>query len=134
MRRRYTREEYLELVERLREAMPDIALSTDMIVGFPGETAEDFDETLSLTGPSGITACSRSSTRRARTRSRSKRLPDDVPEAEKTRRIVALQALQRDIQGALYRQAVGRVETCWWTPAAGGGTGSCPGAPAATPS
>ena len=38
MRRRHTREEYLELVARLREAMPDIALSTDMIVGFPGET------------------------------------------------------------------------------------------------
>ena len=49
MRRRHTREEYLELVARLREAMPDIALSTDMIVGFPGETGEDFEETLSLT-------------------------------------------------------------------------------------
>ncbi len=70
MRRRYTREDYLSLVERLRQAMPDIALSTDMIVGFPGETAEDFDETLSLTQAVGITACTRSSTRRARTRSR----------------------------------------------------------------
>ena len=38
MRRRHTREDYLRLVERLREAMPDIALSTDMIVGFPGES------------------------------------------------------------------------------------------------
>src|SRR5258708_35740575 len=49
MRRRHTREEYLELVARLREAMPDIALSTDMIVAFPGETDADFDDTLSLT-------------------------------------------------------------------------------------
>ena len=40
-----------------------------------------------------------------------KRMPDDVPEEEKTRRIVALQGLQRDVQGALYRQAIGRVET-----------------------
>ncbi len=49
MRRRHTREHYVELVGRLREAMPDIALSTDMIVGFPGETDADFEETLSLT-------------------------------------------------------------------------------------
>src|SRR4029079_18321124 len=49
MRRRHTREDYLALVDRLRAAMPDIALSTDMIVGFPGETREDFEQTLSLT-------------------------------------------------------------------------------------
>ena len=81
MRRRYTREEYLELVTRLRDAMPDIALSTDMIVGFPGETDADFEDTLSLTsGGRAITACSRSSTRHGRTRSPSKRMPDDVTE------------------------------------------------------
>ncbi len=48
MRRRYTREIYLDLVERLRAAIPGLALSTDVIVGFPGETAEDFDLTLDL--------------------------------------------------------------------------------------
>ena len=48
MNRRYTREQYLELVSRLRTAMPDLALSTDVIVGFPGEEEEDFLQTLSL--------------------------------------------------------------------------------------
>jgi tRNA-2-methylthio-N6-dimethylallyladenosine synthase len=48
MLRRYTREIYLEVVDRLRQAMPGITFSTDIIVGFPGETDADFDETLSL--------------------------------------------------------------------------------------
>ena len=111
MRRRHTREQYLALVERLREAMPDIALSTDMIVGFPGETTEDFEETLSLTATVRYHSMfSFKYSPRPNTLAL-KRLPDDVPEEEKTRRIVALQSLQREIQRALHQHAIGRVET-----------------------
>ncbi len=48
MNRHYTREDYLEIVEKLRESVPDIGLSTDIIVGFPGETEDDFQDTLEL--------------------------------------------------------------------------------------
>jgi tRNA-2-methylthio-N6-dimethylallyladenosine synthase len=110
MRRRHTREEYLELVARLREAMPDIALSTDMIVGFPGERDGHFEDTLSLTATVRYHSMfSFKYSPRPNTLAL-KRLPDDVPEEEKTRRIVALQALQKEVQGKLYEAAIGRVE------------------------
>ena len=54
MLRRYTREEYLDCVARLRAAVPNLALTTDVIVGFPGETDEDFEETLSAVEASGF--------------------------------------------------------------------------------
>ena len=110
MRRRHTREEYLELVARLREAMPDIALSTDMIVGFPGERPEDFDQTLSLTETVRYHSMySFKYSPRPNTLAL-KRMPDDVAEAEKTRRIIELQALQGRIQKEIYLQAIGRIE------------------------
>jgi tRNA-2-methylthio-N6-dimethylallyladenosine synthase len=108
MRRRHTRDEYLELVAALRTAMPDLALSTDMIVGFPGETDEDFADTLSLTAAVRYHSMfSFKYSERPNTLAL-KRLPDDVPEVEKTERIVALQALQKGIQGELYAAAVGQ--------------------------
>jgi tRNA-2-methylthio-N6-dimethylallyladenosine synthase len=108
MRRRYSRESYLELVGQIRETLPDVALSTDMIVGFPGETDADFDETLSLTRTVGYHSMfSFKYSPRPNTLAE-QRLPDDVPEEEKTRRIVALQTLQREIQSALNSRLVGR--------------------------
>jgi len=110
MRRRHTREEYLDLVARLRETIPNIALSTDMIVGFPGETPEDFEQTLSLTEAARYHSMfSFKYSPRPNTLAL-KRMADDVSEEEKTRRIVALQALQKRIQGEHFAAAVGRVE------------------------
>jgi tRNA-2-methylthio-N6-dimethylallyladenosine synthase len=110
MRRRHSREDYLALVADLRSAMPDIALSTDMIVGFPEETDDDFDETLSLTAAVRYHSMfSFKYSPRPNTLA-VKRMPDTVGEAEKTRRIVALQDLQKRVQGELFSEAVGRVE------------------------
>ena len=108
MRRRYTREEYLELVERLRSALPDLQLSTDMIVGFPGETDQDFEDTMSLTESVRFHSMfSFKYSPRPNTLA-VQRMPDDVPEAEKTRRIMALQAAQKHIQAGLHAASMGR--------------------------
>jgi tRNA-2-methylthio-N6-dimethylallyladenosine synthase len=108
MRRRHTREDYLDLVSRIREAIPNIQLSTDMIVGFPGETDAEFDDTLSLTEAVRYHSMfSFKYSERPNTLA-SKRLPDDVPGEVKTRRIRALQALQRRIQIELHEAAVGQ--------------------------
>jgi tRNA-2-methylthio-N6-dimethylallyladenosine synthase len=107
MRRRYTRESYLELVALLRDTVPGIVLTTDMIVGFPGETDSDFDETMSLTREVRYeTMYSFKYSPRPNTLAL-KRYPEDVTDADKTRRIVALQALQRDIQIEMHEAEVG---------------------------
>ena len=107
MRRRHTRAEYLDLVARVREAVPGIALSTDMIVGFPGETARDFEDTLSLTAAVGYHSMfSFAYSERPNTLAW-KRMPDDVPRDEKARRLAELQLLQRGIQARLNEGAVG---------------------------
>ena len=110
MRRRHTREHYLELVARIRAAIPNVQLSTDMIVGFPGETEADFEETLSLTNAVRYHSMfSFKYSERPNTLA-SKRMPDDVTDAEKTRRIVALQALQRSIQSDLFQRSIGQTQ------------------------
>ena len=108
MRRRYTRDSYLDLIAQIREWLPDVALSTDMIVGFPGETEADFEETMTLTASVAYHSMfSFKYSPRPNTLA-DKRLGDDVPAEEKTRRIVALQALQREIQSELNARMVGQ--------------------------
>jgi tRNA-2-methylthio-N6-dimethylallyladenosine synthase len=108
MRRRYTRDSYLDLIAQIRESLPDVALSTDMIVGFPSETDADFEDTLTLTAAVRYHSMfSFKYSPRPNTLA-DKRLCDDVRDTEKTRRIVALQALQREIQSELNAEMVGR--------------------------
>jgi tRNA-2-methylthio-N6-dimethylallyladenosine synthase len=107
MRRRYTRQSYLELVDDVRAMIPNIALTTDMIVGFPTETAEDFDDTMTLTAAVRYESMySFKYSPRPNTLAL-KRMADDVCEEEKTRRIIALQALQREIQLERHTAALG---------------------------
>jgi tRNA-2-methylthio-N6-dimethylallyladenosine synthase len=85
MGRRYTREEYLAAVKRLRDFDPEFALTTDIIVGYPGETQEDFEATRSLMEEAGFdNAFVFKYSPRPGTRSAA--LPDDVAEEEKERR------------------------------------------------
>ncbi len=107
MRRRYTRETYLDLIQRLREEVPGIGLSTDMIVGFPGENEKNFNETLSLTNAAQYQSMfSFKYSQRPNTLA-AKKMNDDVPEAEKTRRITTLQMQQRKIQSSLNEEMLG---------------------------
>jgi tRNA-2-methylthio-N6-dimethylallyladenosine synthase len=108
MRRRYTRESYLDLVSSIRQILPSVALSTDMIVGFPGESDADFDDTLSLTKTVGYHSMfSFKYSTRPNTLAE-QRLVDDVPEDVKTARIVDLQATQRAIQTGINERMVGQ--------------------------
>jgi tRNA-2-methylthio-N6-dimethylallyladenosine synthase len=107
MRRRYTRDSYLDLIAQIRESLPDVALSTDMIVGFPGETSAEFDETMTLTASVRYHSMFSFKYSPRRNTLADQRLADDVADEEKTRRIVALQALQREIQSELNEQMIG---------------------------
>ncbi|MBI1979379.1 MAG: tRNA (N6-isopentenyl adenosine(37)-C2)-methylthiotransferase MiaB [Elusimicrobia bacterium] len=86
MNRNYTREEYLEIANKLSQAIPKLQLSTDFIVGFPGETESDFEQTLSLAGqfPFGMAYCFKYSPRAGTAASL---LQDDVPQELKEERL-----------------------------------------------
>jgi tRNA-2-methylthio-N6-dimethylallyladenosine synthase len=108
MRRRYSREDYVELVASIRQTIPGVAISTDMIVGFPGDNEADFEETLSLTRDLRFHSMySFKYSPRPRTLA-GQRYVDDVPEPEKTRRIVALQQVQKIVQSDILAGMVGQ--------------------------
>jgi tRNA-2-methylthio-N6-dimethylallyladenosine synthase len=108
MNRGYTREDYLEKIEMLRDFMPDISLSTDIIVGFPGETEEEYLETVSLLEKVRYTNIFsfRYSTRPLTAASKRK---DSVPFKEKKRRLIEIQNLQKKIQLEYNQSLIGRV-------------------------
>jgi tRNA-2-methylthio-N6-dimethylallyladenosine synthase len=108
MNRKYTREWYLERIAAIRRAMPDCAISTDIIAGFCGETPEDHAETLSLMREVGYEFAfmfkysERPDTLAARL------MPDDVPDEMKTARLEEIIALQNELSLASNRRDAGR--------------------------
>ena len=110
MNRSYTREHYLDLVGRLRAVCPDIGLTSDIIVGFPGETLEQFEETMSLVREVRFDAAytfiysPRKGTQAAT-------YPDDTPYAVKSERIQRLIDLQQAIALQVLEAQVGKRET-----------------------
>ncbi len=107
MQRTYTREEYLEKVALIRGAKREISITTDVIVGFPGETEKDFEETLTLLDVAqydlmfGFKYSPRPNTP-------SLKMEDAIPEEEKNRRLALLLARQREIQLVRNARMVGR--------------------------
>ena len=108
MNRGYTRDEYLVKVDLARELVPELAVSTDLIVGFPGETDEDFEDTLELVQEVGFDSIysfkysERPFTYAARDQ------PDDVSEQTKGDRLAELHAFQREIQTRKHATYLGR--------------------------
>ncbi|HZM33304.1 MAG TPA: tRNA (N6-isopentenyl adenosine(37)-C2)-methylthiotransferase MiaB [Burkholderiales bacterium] len=109
MKRGYTSLEYRSIVRRLREVRPEIALSTDFIVGFPGETEEDFESTLRLAREAAFDEAF-SFLYSPRPGTPAAALPDELPDAEKSRRLLQLQAQIAEQSRAFAERMVGTVE------------------------
>lgn len=109
MNRRYTREQYLETARRIREKVPGIAVSTDIIVGFPGETDEDFADTLSLVGEVRFDMIY-SFIYSPREGTKAAKMDCRIPHDEQVRRFEMLSALQNDIALERNKALVGTVQ------------------------
>jgi tRNA-2-methylthio-N6-dimethylallyladenosine synthase len=106
MNRRYTAGDYLAIIDKLRRARPDIALASDFIVGFPGESDRDFAATLDLVRAVGF-AQAYAFKYSARPGTPAATLADAVPEAVKAERLTELQALLAELSLAFNRRSIG---------------------------
>jgi len=106
MQRTYTREQYLEKIAMIRSANRPISITTDIIVGFPGETKADFEETLRLLDEVRYEAIF-SFKYSPRPNTPALKMADAIPEEEKSRRLVALQERQRQIQNETNERLIG---------------------------
>ncbi len=109
MKRNYTALEYKSIVRKLRAVRPDISLSTDFIVGFPGETEEDYERTMKLIDDVGFDA-SFSFIYSTRPGTPAAELPDDTPADLKTARLMRLQKRIDELAGAVSESMVGSVQ------------------------
>jgi tRNA-2-methylthio-N6-dimethylallyladenosine synthase len=110
MRRGYTVDDYRRIVRDLRAAMPDIALSTDILTGFCGETDEDHQQTLALMREIRFDSAFMFAYSERDLTFAAKKLPDDIPEATKKRRLQEIVALQEQISVEVFAAQVGKRE------------------------
>ena len=110
MKRRYTAEQYIEIINKLRKYRPDISMSSDFIIGFPGETEEDFKATMNLIETIGYDH-SFSFVYSPRPGTPASSLPDDVPMAIKQRRLYKLQQRILEMAAAISNNMVGTVQS-----------------------
>ncbi|MEK7210508.1 MAG: radical SAM protein, partial [Candidatus Binatota bacterium] len=110
MRRGYTRGEYLDRIGRLRERCPEVALSTDIIVGFPGETEADFAETLEILNEVEYDEIFAFSFSPRPQTAAAKMYPDDVPNETKSRRLEIVLNLQQEISLRKNKERIGCIE------------------------
>ena len=108
MQRLYTREQYLERIAWMKSAKRSISITSDVIVGFPGETEEDFAQTLSLLDEVGYDAVF-TFKYSPRPNTPSLALEDAIPDQEKSRRLEVLMARQKEIQIASYKKYIGEI-------------------------
>ena len=108
MNRKYTREHYLSIIERLRKLVPDIEFTTDIIVGFPGESDEAFQDTMSLVDTVGFAAAF-TFAYSPRQGTVAAAMEDQIPESVKKQRLHALNALQAEKTVENNRKYVGHV-------------------------
>jgi len=108
MQRLYTREQYLERIAWMKAAKREISITSDVIVGFPGETEEDFALTLSLLDEVGYDAVF-SFKYSPRPNTPSLELDDAIPDQEKSRRLEVLMSRQREIQIKRYKKYIGTI-------------------------
>lgn len=106
MNRHYDRAQYLELIAYARRVVPDISFTSDVIVGFPGETREEFEDTLSLVQEVGFTSLF-TFIYSPRVGTPAAALPDPVPAETKVQWLQELNALQEEISGARLAKLVG---------------------------
>jgi tRNA-2-methylthio-N6-dimethylallyladenosine synthase len=109
MKRGHTIEKYMSKIDRIKDSTVDIALTTDIIVGFPGETEEDFEQTLDLLDEVQYDAIfGFKYSQRPNTAALG--MEDKIPEEEKTRRLAIVQEKQRGIQLRRHSEMVGNIE------------------------
>lgn len=109
MNRRYTREAYLEKVEKIRKAAPDVGLTTDIIVAFPGETDQDFEDTMDLVRQVGYDSAF-TFIYSPRVGTRAAEMPDRIDPALATERIERLIALQDEMTQKTFATLIGKRE------------------------